>query len=163
MPEPLEFRIAQSLQTALKLPSVASGYHYDVAGTAVKLDPNHEAGDLIPGANPPSGPPRPFILLDLSAPDIFEYGQSNEVIVLRPFTVVWVHDSDPADDDSLLKTYFRGLADVEKALATDITRGALASDTRILNREMREPEGREVWALVTGQVRSHRTYGAPNG
>ena len=143
--------------------SVAGGYHYDLAAMAVKLDPNHEMEDLIPGANSPVGPPRPFALLDLSAPDVFEYGQSNQVIVLRPFTVVWVHDSDVSDDDSLLNTYFRGLADVEKALATDITRGALASDTRILSREMREPEGREVWALVSGQVRSHRTYGAPNG
>ncbi len=163
MLEPLEFRIAQSLQTALKGITVAGGFHYDLAGTAVKLDPNHEAGDLIPGANPPFGPPRPFVLLDLSEPDVFEYGQANEVIVLTPFTVVWVHDSDVADDDSLTKTYFRGLADVEKALAADITRGALASDTRVLNRQMREAEGREVWALVSGQVRSHRTYGAPNG
>lgn len=72
----------------------------------------------------------------------------------RPFTVYWVHDSDLTDDDSRLKVYARGVADIEQALAAD--------DTRILSAEMRESEGREVWVIIACEVRKHRAYGAPN-
>lgn len=162
--EPLEFRIVQHLHTALKAMSTSAGYHYTVQGSAVKLDPNHKSEELIPGTDQPIGPPRPFVLLDLSRPDVFEFPErSGRVRVRRTFDVAWVNDSDPSEDASLLKTFFRGLADVEKAIVADVSRGGLATETRILSRQMREPSGREVWAIVTGEIVAHRVYGAPNG
>lgn len=164
MPEPIEFRIVQSLQAALKGIRIASGYHHDVAGLAVKLDPDHKAEELIPGADPPFGPPRPFLVLVLG-PDEFIHEPASQIRLRMPFVVLAAHDSDVEDDDSKLGTYHRLCADIEKAVATDITRGGLACDTRLLNRVMREREsgGREVWAQVTGEVRVYRSYGAPNG
>lgn len=161
--EPNEFRIVEDLHAALKGIKKADGYHYDVAGAAVKLDPNHESEKLIPGADPPFGPPRPFILLDISQPDVFEFlERAGRARITRPFVIAWVNDSDPTDDASLLRTFFRGLADVEQAIAKDHTRGGLASETRVLSRQMREPNGGEVWALVSGDIVTHREYGAPN-
>jgi hypothetical protein len=161
--EPREFRIVENLHAALQAIKTADGYHYTVQGTAVKLDPNHESEKLIPGTDPPFGPPRPFVLLDLSRPDEFDFPErSGRVRVTRPFDIGWVHDSDTTDDASLLRTYFRGLADVETAIVKDISRGELAYETRILNRQMREPLGRQVWAIVSGEIVTTRNYGAPN-
>ena len=75
-----------------------------------------------------------------------------------------VHDTDPTVDDSMLQTYFRLCADIEKAILIDEFRGTLASSTRIVNCVMHELEGgQRVWAEVTCEIREHRTYGAPNG
>jgi len=162
--EPREFLVVDDMATALRAIKKSAGYHHDVEGVAVKLDPNHKVEELVPGADPPIGPPRPFIVLDLSEPDEFDYATTKgHVLVVRPFRIVWVNDTDPEDDASLLKTYFRGIADIEQAITQDVSRGQRAIDTRILNREMREPEGQMVWASVVGQIRIDRPYGQPNG
>ncbi len=157
MNEPLEFRIVQDLQAALKSISVANGYHHDVENLAVKLDANHDVESLIGDL-----PLRPYLILEL-LPDKHEYFPAEQVRLLMPFIIHFVNDTDPTDDDSMLKTYHRLCADVEKAIAADTTRNALATDTRILEREMHELEGQKVWALVKGEIREHRTYGDPNG
>ncbi len=119
---------------------------------------------LFPGVETLIGdqPLRPFLILALS-PDVYEYFPSEQVRLLMPFIIHAVNDSDPTDDDSMLRTYHRLCADVEQAIAADTTRNALATDTRILEREMHELEGQRVWALVKGEIREHRTYGEPNG
>ena len=157
MNEPLEFRIVQDLQAALKSISVANGYHHDVESLAVKLDANHDVESIIG-----EQPLRPFLILEL-LPDRSEYFPSEQVRIRMPFIIHAVNDTDPTDDDSMLKTYHRLCADVEQAITADTTRGALATDTRILEREMHELEGQKVWALVKGEIREHRTYGEPNG
>jgi hypothetical protein len=157
MSEPLEFRIVQSLQTALRGISVGSGYHYDVEALAVKLDPNHNVEDLVGSEGK-----RPFVILALS-PDLFTYYPAGQLRLQMPFIIHAVHDADPTDDDARLQTYFRLCADVEAAIAADGTRGELATDTRILEREMHEMDGQQVWAMVKGEVLEHRGYGAPNG
>ena len=159
MSEPLEFRIIQNLQTALRAISVANGYHHDIAAFAVKLDPDQDVESLIPGDEAL----RPFMILALS-PDAYEYVEKPIRILLRmPFIIHVVHNTDPKVDDSKLLTYLRLCADVETAIAIDIERGALATDTRIFEREMHELAGQQVWAMVKGEIREHRTYGAPNG
>lgn len=165
LPDPVDFQIVQSLQTALKAMSTSSGYHYTVHGTAVKLDPNHKSEDLVPGANAPIGPPRPFVLLDLSLPSVFDFPErGGQVRITQPFSVAWVNDYDLEDDDSLLRTFFRGIADVEKAVVADVTRGGLAYETRIASRQMRQPaKSRELWAVVSGVIVRSRAYGVSNG
>ena len=158
MNEPLEFRIIQNLQTALRAISVANGYHHDIAALAVKLDPDQDVESLIGDEAL-----RPFLILALS-PDAYEYVEKPVRILLRmPFIIHVINNTDPKEDDSKLQTYLRLCADVETAIAIDIERGDLATDTRIFEREMHELEGQQVWAMVKGEIREHRTYGAPNG
>ena len=156
MDEPLEFRIVKDLQTALKSISVANGYHHDFEALAVKLEPNHDVEALIGDQ-----PRRPFLILALS-PDIYEYFPSEQIRLLMPFIIYAVNDTDPTDDDSMLRTYLRLCADVEKAIAADTTRNGLATDTRILEREIHVMEGQKVWAILKGEIRERRTYGEPN-
>lgn len=155
--EPLEFRIVQNLQTALRNISVANGYHHDFQALAVKLDPNQDVESLIGDEAL-----RPFLILALS-PDSYEYFPAEQIRLLMPFVIHAVDNTDPTDDDSKLKNYLRLCADVETAIAIDSTRGELATDTRIFEREMHEFDGQQVWAMVKGEIREHRTYGAPNG
>ena len=157
MSEPREFRIVQNLQAALLAISVTAGYHFDVDSLAVKLDPNCDIESLIA----PNGP-RPFVLLQV-LPEQWEYRPSMRVTVTLPVVVHWVSDSIPTDDDSRLQTFFRGVADVEQALTQDITRGQLATDTRIVKRTFDTAvDGSQVWAMVEAEIRIDRTYGAPN-
>ncbi len=157
MPEPIEYRIVQNLQAALLAISVAGGYHYDVAALAVKLDANQSVEDLIGDAAL-----RPFYILE-ALPDQFVYQPASRVRIAMPVTVHAVHDSDATVDESWVRTYFRLCADIEQAVAVDITRGGLATDTRIAAREFRTFNGSQVWAMVKGSVNVPRVYGAPNG
>lgn len=155
--DPIEFRIMQNLQSALKSISIAGGYHHDVDALAVKLDPNHDVESLIG-----TEAKRPFVILEYGAQG-FDYLPASQVITRIPVTIHAVNDSDTTDDDSWMNTYLKLCADVEQAIAVDISRGGLAHETRILDRLINRIEGREVWAMSRCEIRVHRTYGAPNG
>jgi hypothetical protein len=157
VPEPIDFRIIQNLQTALRGISTVAGYHYDIVSVAVKLDPNQDTEALVAGLGE-----RPFVVVEVF-PDTFAYQAARRVRVTTPITIHWVHDSDPTNDDSWLQVFSRGCADVEQAIAQDIRRGALAQDTLVLSREFQTFGGSQVWAMVKTQVRVERIYGAPNG
>lgn len=158
MPEPIKFRIVQNLQTALRGISVASGYHYDVASLAVKLDPN-QANDAV---HAPGGL-RPLLVIQVN-PERREYQPAGELREVLPIVVHWVQESDGADDDSRTRTFFRGCADVEQAIAQDLGRVGLAIDTRIvqcINND--DLDGAQVWAQIELEIPLFRQYGRPNG
>jgi hypothetical protein len=156
--DPIDYTIVRNLQTALQAMSVRTGFHYDVGGTAVKLDPNHDVEKLIA----PDGP-RPFVILELK-PETWTYQPAGRVVVVLPVTIHWVGESTPTEDASRLQTYLRGCADVERAIARDHTRGGLAVDTRIVKRTCDEStSGAQVWALIDVEIKLHRIYGAPDG
>lgn len=158
MPEPIEFRIAQNLQTALRGISTASGYFYTVAALAVKLDPNVNVESLIGDAKL-----RPFVILELP-PDSVAINHSPKGIKLTmPVILHGVQDSDPTDDSSWIQTYYRLCADLEQAIAQDMSRGGLAVLTKVIGREAVSFDGAQVWAKVTAEVQVIRTYGKPNG
>jgi hypothetical protein len=158
MPEPIDYRVLRNLQAALGQMTVAGGYHYDVAVGAVKLDPDHDVEALIA-----PGGPRPFIIFAVGD-ERWEYQPAMRLALVLPVTLYWLQDSDPTDDESLLKTYFRGCADIEQALALDVTRGGLAVDTRIKQRRLdRVVDGTQVWALIDLEIKIHRGYGRANG
>jgi hypothetical protein len=154
--EPIEFLVVKNLQTALQAIAVANGYHYDLAALSVKLDPNQDVETLL-GAEKK----RPFVLLELT-PDEFEYSPANLVTVRMPATIHAVNDSDTSADDSWLQTYLRLCADVERAIAGDISRGGRAIDTRITSRDFRTFGGSQVWAIVNTRISVRRTYGSPD-
>jgi hypothetical protein len=156
--DPIEFRIIQNLLAALQAITVAGGYHYTVAATAVKLDPNQGIEALIA-----PGGPRPFVLIEVT-PETWQYWPASQVELALPVKIHWVSESTPTDDASRLQTYWRGCADVEKTIAVDISRGGLATDTRITQRTLETvPDGSEVWAAIDVAMKLHRTYGQPNG
>lgn len=157
MSEPIEYRIVQSLQTALLSIAIAGGYHHDVAALAVKLDANHSVEELIGDSAL-----RPFFILEMTA-DTFTYQPANRIRIVMPAIIHAVHDSDVTVDDSWVRTYFRLCADIEQAVAVDITRGGLATDTRVLSREFKTFNGSQVWAQVNAEIRVPRLYGEPNG
>lgn len=164
--DPIEFRIIADMQTALQSIRKINGYHHDVASVAVRLDPNYDIESLVGEATVQTEPLRPFIIV-VTSPDQFSYPEhGGRVFLLMPFIVHAVNDSDPSDDSDLQKTYFKLAADVETALVGTeqrLTRGGLATDTLILEREMHEPIGQLSWAMVKGHVRVRRGYGEPNG
>jgi hypothetical protein len=156
VPEPREFRIIQNAQAALQAIAVASGYHHTVEAVAVKLDPDQKVEDLV-GENGK----RPFLILEMNQ-DAFSYEPAMRVNIRMPFTVHAVADSDPLDDASWWRTFFRLCADIEQALAVDISRGQLAIDTKLRSREADASGGHMVWAMVNGDFFVKRSYGAPN-
>ena len=158
MPEPIEYLIVRDVQTALLAATVAGGYHYGIAATAVKLDPNHKAEELVA----PAGP-RPYVLIEV-LPDEWQYAPSNDATLATKLNVHWVHDTDPTADEDLLHRFYKGCADVERALTQDISRGGRAVDTRITSRACgRETDSAQVWATVAVEIHQVRTCGAPNG
>jgi hypothetical protein len=157
VPEPITFRIVQSLQAALEAISIVGGYFHDVAETAVKLDPNVDVETLIGDQQL-----RPFVIIEVGQ-EPFEYQPAKRLKQRIPIIIHAVHDSDPTDDNSWLKTFTRLCADIERAIAKDISRGGVASDTRVLTTEFKSFEGKVVWALVSVEILAHRTYGEPNG
>lgn len=157
MSSPIEYAIVRDLQAALQAATVAGGYYYTIAATAVKLDPNHDAEDMVK----PSGP-RPFVLIEV-LPDEWDYSKQNEAILVQKLALHWTHDSDPTVDEDMLLVYFRGCADVEKAITQDITRGGRAVDTKITARTpVIAAEGGKAWATLNVDIRTHREYGVPS-
>jgi len=158
MSEPIAYRIVRNIQSVLAAITVAGGYHYDVAATAVKLDPDHDVQTLVA----PNGP-RPFLILDV-LPETWRYSQAEQVKLVMPITVHWIGESDPTVDEDRQRMFFRACADVEQALAADIGRTGLAADTRVIRQQLIENvEGPQVWAQIQVEVHLHRTYGRPNG
>lgn len=156
MSEPLELRLVQAVQTAIRAITVAGGYFYTVEADAVKLDPNASVEELMR----PNGD-RPFVLIEVQ-PDEWEYSPANQCKLITRLVLHWVSDSTPTDDTSRLQTYYRGCADLEKALAADISLGGLAVDVRITERSVDyQLNGAQVWAKVAVDIRSHRTVGVP--
>lgn len=156
MPEPIDFRILQNLQTALKGISVAGGYYYNVDAAAVKLNLDSGVEALIESADGP----RPLIVLGLGQEDWAYEEMPDGIRVLMPWSIYWMQEFDPTVDEDLLKVYFRGCADVEKAIAADLGRGGLATDTKIVDREPLR-DGTRVWARTDGHCKVRRTYGVP--
>ncbi len=156
MPEPSDYLAIVNLQEAMQAINVGAGYFYDVRGTAVKLDPNHDVAALA-GVDGP----RPFVVLEVQ-PETWDYMPAMRVKVTMPVTVHWISESDPARDENVLQTFFRGCADVERAITRDLTRGGRATDTRIVKRtNNRDADGSEVWAMVDLVIASIRTFGEP--
>ena len=155
--EAREYLIVRHLQSALQQITVASGYHYDVAAIAVKLDPNHAVETLLA----PAGP-RPFVLIEVK-PDRWDYFPSMQVRIVMPITLHWVSEAQPLDDESRMQLYFRGCADVERAIMADISRGGNATDTRVLTRVLDTTnEGTQAWARIDTEIRVNRRYGSPD-
>ncbi len=169
MPEPIEYLVMLDLQTALRQISIHDGYFHDVAGLAVKLDPNQGVEELVD----PNGA-RPFLVLE-KRPERWEYSGAvdyllggtpgmDQFLLTMPVVIHWINRSDPTIDESRMQEFFRGCADIETAIGIDRTRGNLAVDTRVTQRTYDEAfDSAQVWAMVEAEVRIYRTLGLPSG
>jgi len=158
MTPPIEYAIVADVQGALHGIAVAAGYHADLAATAVKLDPNHKIEDLIA-----PGGPRPFAILEV-LPGSWAYDESPlQVTRILPITVHYITDSDPTDDTSRIRVFFESAADVERAIAGDVTRSGLASLTTIKSTNYdTNPDGSQIWTRMELEILYRRTFGAPD-
>jgi hypothetical protein len=154
--EPAEFLILQHLRDALRAMSISGGYHFDVAGSAVKLDPSVDVEDVIA----PDGP-RPYLLVEMK-PETFSYRPMLQMRMTLAFTVHWVGEQIGRDDESWIRTFYQACADIEKAVTVDFTRGGRAEDTRIVKRTFDAMFGTQVWTMVDLEIATNRTYGQPN-
>lgn len=156
--DPNEYLVMRNLQTALQAISLAGGYYYDVAAVAVKLDPDSKPEDLVP----PTGA-LPFILIDVQQDAYTDFSsRPTRVKIDVPVNIFWINESEATVDESLLQTFYRGCADVEKAIVADIQRGGLAYETRIAGRTFAR-KGSQVWAVVEAHIWVGRRYGHPLG
>jgi hypothetical protein len=154
---PSEYQAIADLKTALLQMAVAGGYHFDIAAAAVKLDPNCDVESLIA-----PGGPRPFVVIEVKK-DSWSFSPAKRCTILLPVTIHWVSDSTPTDDVSRLLTFFQGCADVERAIAVDVSRGGHAMDTRITGRSYATAlDGAQVWAMVDVDLPTRRVYGQPD-
>lgn len=156
--QPIAYAIAKDVQAALLAISTESGYFHTLGADAVKLDPEHE----VEARTAPDGQ-RPFVLIEVSPPTFnYQNSRSGECEVTLPLSVHWVNDYDPTSDDALLQAFFKGLADVERALSRDITRGGRAVDTRMTSATL-TPVGDSAicWAEIKVEIKSWRDCGAP--
>lgn len=151
MADPIELQIVQSLQQAMQSVTVGDGYHYDVRGTAVKLNPDHDVEPLVE-----EGAPRPFVTLEVT-PEAWVYQPANRVKLEMPVRVHWFDETD-LDGDVLLQMAYRAYSDIERAVTRDLRRGERAVDTRITQRAA-VMQGSSVWVAVDLLVTVIRTFG----
>ena len=157
MPEPVELQILLNAQAALQAITTAAGYYLTVTPDAVKLDPDFAVESFIRASGV-----RPLIYLQ-PKPEEWRYVGMPQVLDLRwPLTVHWIQSTDASSDTARAEAFFRGCADVERALTQDVSRGGLAVDHRIVTRTFNLAEdGTEVWAEIETLVIVRRRYGQP--
>jgi len=169
MIEPIDYRVVRNLQAAIAGIARSAGYYYDLVDSAVRLDPEQDIEPLID----PSGP-RPFVVIDVQ-PEEWRYDQADQILLTLPISLHWYYEArgeadsvigtpEPTRDEQRMQLYFRGCADLEKAIAADTGRGGLATDTRIIKRTfVPDVPSQEVHAQIDIEVRVYRTYGRPAG
>jgi len=155
--EPTELQILLNLQAALQAIAVASGYFHDVTPSAVKLDPDFNV-EAFTNANGI----RPLVYLQ-PQPEEWRYVGMPSVLELRwPLKVHWIQSTAADTDQARAEAFYRGCADVERALTQDCTRGGLAIEHRILTRNFNlANDGSTVWAEIETLVVVRRKYGQP--
>ena len=159
MPEPIEYDVLLDLQTALRAISIAGGYHHDVESAAVSVDP-HDEIEILTGQLAHN----PYFTISVSPGRTLQYQPAMQVLEVIPVDITAAADATALVATSRLQTFQRLCADVEQALAVDITRGARAVDTRVLEKSMgMMVGGTRVIAAIQAEVRLYRTYGEPNG
>lgn len=172
MTEPLEYQILRALQARFQQIATVDGYFYGVDDVAVLLDP--DAGvESVFRADVNGQRRRPMIIIEPLDGEEWKYEPANEVKFVLPVGVHWVHSAVPSADamtgvpappadDERLRTYWRGCADIEKALnrANDPGLGGLATDVRIVDRQWNtQVDGQDVWAQLTLHVHTRREFG----
>ena len=148
--------IQQSLATAIRAMTVAGGYTYNVQATSVMLDPvNLET--LSPAM-------LPAFYVHIDSPGERGFLSPMRVKDRLNFTVVARADATGLAFDRKHTTFAALVADLEKALTVDITRGGLATDTKLGQPEaplMQLGNGNIVVVVQPVSVLTYRVYGQP--
>jgi hypothetical protein len=162
--EPHDYRLLANLKAALQAIAVSAGFYYNVDNAAVKLDAEQGVEEMIA-----PGGPRPCIFIRLRE-EQWEYFASGEVRYKVPVTIFWQHtpapladavlgEPSPTQDEDRMRIYYRGVADIEKAIGADSGRNGLSVDTRITDRQWLDVDTQDVWAAVDVELQVYRQYG----
>jgi hypothetical protein len=121
-PDPIRLSVLKSMQTALQGISTAAGYYFDVRAEAVTLDRRNLATATL----------LPAFVINSGAGGTRTYFPSMRMREIFPVVIYGRADAMGIRDMSRRQTIFERLvADLERALTRDITRGGLAVDTRL--------------------------------
>jgi len=148
--------IRKSVQAALQAMSVAGGYHWDVKPSSVVRDPV----SLLTVAATET----PFFVLGETEPmnrTFFPAMEMEDAILLRLYARVDAPGLEANRKDDAFENL---IADIEKALTVDITRGQNAIDTRLHQPEASAtglPNQNMVLVMQPIEIRTHRQYGQP--
>ena len=153
--------IMLNTQTVLRTISVAGGYHNDVKSASVTLDP--VALDTVPDTEVPY-----MVLPELSGGPAWDYSGSKPTSIREAFqmTIYARVDAPGTDMDRKNKAAWDFLADVEKALKTDLQQSGFALYT-YMGRPTRPTiyyglgEQNMVILEIPIEVLIQRTYGLP--
>jgi hypothetical protein len=120
----------------------------------VKLDPDADITQFV--TTPPT---RPMVLLEV-ADELWEYTEMPaRVRITTPVRIHFVRPTDGTDDADRMREFYRACADVERAIAADVTRGGFATMTKVVSRTMKNQLGTELWAVIGSELRVNRTFG----
>lgn len=150
--------ILANLTTTLRGMTIAGGYHWDVKASSVVNDPV-----VLETVSPTE---LPFFYVSFAGGDGRRDYQMNRILKERiAFIIVGrMPNANGLADDRKLETYANGVADLEKAIAVDISRGGHAIDTQLAQPD--EPLvgiGQQNMVIVVQRltVLTRRTYGKP--
>jgi hypothetical protein len=154
--EPVDYRVLADLATTLQTISQANNCWFDVKPTSVSLEPQEVI--LVPDTEVP------FVLV-VPAPDgrrrwwpAYQLEDDIAAVILARIDVTSVDEPG-----AKLKAGQRIVADIERRLTVDISRGGLCVDTRLQKPRILYGLGNDPIVLVEQLVlmRRHRTYGQP--
>ena len=166
MTEPNEYRLVLALQAAIRRLRTADGYFFDIDDDAVKLDGDEDIERLTAADGP-----RPFAIIE-PRPESWTYSPGS-VVIEQPFTVFVATDAvaaadpitgapAPTTDADRMRTFWRLVADVERAIGVDVSLGGTCVDARITRRTwLRDIESQMVVAEIELDAKVYREYGKP--
>ena len=153
----IRLRLIQNVADSLRAINAASGYYLTVQPESVKTEP----ADLLTAP----GPNLPMFLVAASqrAPRIFHPSKRVRETVAVDITAA-ADVGDTTDPTAKLTACEQLAADMEKALALDITRGQIAMVTRVLDPQFWMNMGNQARVIVVQPVdiEVQRIYGQPD-
>lgn len=135
-------RIDQNVVATLAAITVANGYQTDVLA-------------VLEGLITPDGQPTPFLCVHRPEPETYEELAYPLITRMRTYRIFGCVQAQEGAGHGREAEIEKLLADLEKALLADRTRGGLAVDTRLLSNQVWTDEPGEPWNEVQLAVRVH--------
>jgi hypothetical protein len=158
MSAPRDLALIQSIQSALAAIRRADGYTWDVSADRVVLDPVNlfgGVGDCVRS---------PFFQVEAEPEGAREFLPAMQLRDVVVASVMGRIDATGSHPDRRAVLGHQLAAEIERALCVDITRGGLASDTRLRKPSIFQAQSvtdQTVVVVVLVDMPTFRTYGAP--
>jgi hypothetical protein len=158
MADSTRLRILKNVRTTLQANTVAGGYNYTVAAGSVSLDPTVNLMTI-------NGVDLPFIVIEATPDGNIQYFPSEQKYEIFRLNLIARVDAinGALDPTARADAWEKMIADFEKALTVDHTRGGNAVDTRLGTPAPFVGVGSPICVIVQPvDVKFYRRYGDPN-